>query len=132
MPTIEHGCYAVPMVETSVHGGHGGSGDDMAVLSITGVLGPGNLPTFTEKVDRVFERDVVRIAFELSRLKYLNTTSLGYFVQTKKRAERLGGDLVLVALSHYPRKALRLLGLEEHFLSFDTSEDAARHFRPTD
>jgi anti-anti-sigma factor len=88
---------------------------EVTILSFVGEFDAYNLPTFSGKIDNLIETGNTKLVFNLRLMTFINSSALGYLVQTKKRVEETGGDLVIITPSKFVRKALTVLGLHEYF-----------------
>jgi len=101
---------------------------DVTILSFIGEFDAYNLPTFSGKIDNLIETGNTKLVFNLRLMTFINSSALGYLVQTKKRVEELGGNLVVITPSKFVRKALTVLGLHEFFKIFETEEEGVLFF----
>ena len=101
---------------------------EVALLVFRGDLDADNLAEFSQDVDRLLQEGRARIALDTSRLDFVSSAALGYILRLKQRTEEHGGGMVLVRPNPQLRKALHVLGLDEHFRVFDSAEAAVRHF----
>lgn len=103
--------------------------DDVTILHFVGEFDAFNLPTFSEKIDAMVEGGENKIIFNLRLLTFINSSALGYLLKVKKRAQELGGDLILVQPSKFIKKTLLTLGLQEVFRLYDSDEDGVFAFK---
>jgi anti-sigma B factor antagonist len=80
------------------------------VVTVEGELDLSTSPTLKEYIDRLDEAS--RLAFDLSRVPFMDSSTLGVLVTCLKRAREKGGDVVLVGLDGSPMKVLTLTGLD--------------------
>jgi anti-sigma B factor antagonist len=81
------------------------------VVTVEGELDLSTSPMLKEYVDRLDEASS-RLAFDLSRVPFMDSSTLGVLVTCLKRAREKGGDVVLVGLDGSPMKVLTLTGLD--------------------
>jgi len=96
---------------------------DVTILKFVGEFDAFNLPTYSQKIDALVEGGETSLIFNLHLLTFINSSALGYLLKVKKRAQELGGDLILVQPSKFIRKTLLTLGLQEVFSIYETDED---------
>jgi len=96
---------------------------DVTILSFIGEFDAYNLPTFSGKIDNLIETGNLKLVFNLRLMTFINSSALGYLVQTKRRVEEAGGDMVIITPSKFVRKALTVLGLHEFFKIYETEEE---------
>jgi len=101
---------------------------DVTILAFVGEFDAYNLPTFSGKIDNLIETGNTKLVFNLRLMTFINSSALGYLVQTKRRVEGLGGDLVIITPSKFVRKAVTVLGLHEFFKIFETEEEGVLFF----
>lgn len=102
---------------------------EVTILSFVGEFDAYNLPTFSGKIDNLIETGNTKLVFNLRLMTFINSSALGYLVQTKKRVEEAGGDLVIITPSKFVRKALTVLGLHEYFGIYETQEEGVLFFQ---
>jgi anti-anti-sigma factor len=82
----------------------------------------------TEMVREGFEACVgsepPRVVLDLQELTFANSTTIAYFITAQKRAQALGGSVVLAAPGDFLKKTLKTLGLDQVFV-FSGSVDEA-------
>ena len=101
---------------------------DVTIISFVGEFDAYNLPTFSGKIDNLIETGNVKLVFNLRLMTFINSSALGYLVQTKRRVEETGGDMVIITPSKFVRKALTVLGLHEYFKIYETEEEGVLFF----
>jgi anti-anti-sigma factor len=103
--------------------------DDIVLLKFTGELETFNLPTFSERMDRMIEAGDREFILDLHLLKFINSAALGYLIRTAKVVREKGGEVVIARPSKFIRKTLVTLGLEQVFKVYETVEDGILHFK---
>ena len=88
--------------------------------------------SFAERLDRLIETGIIRIAIDLHTVALVNSTMLGLFVKTRNAVKTRGGDFVLVGPSEFIGKTLEVLGLTELFTVVTDCDAAVKHFWPPD
>ncbi len=101
---------------------------DVTILAFTGEFDAFNLPTISEKIDALINTGCTKLVFSLSRLKFINSSALGYLIKTHKRLRELDGELVLCQPSKFFETTIKTLGIDQIFSIFGTDEDAVKHF----
>jgi anti-sigma B factor antagonist len=82
------------------------------VVSVEGELDPSTSPVLNEYIVKRLDEGSVRLAFDLSRVSFMDSSTLGVLVTCLKRAREKGGDVVLVGVEGSPLKVLTLTGLD--------------------
>jgi anti-sigma B factor antagonist len=84
-----------------------------------------------------FKRDIApvleahpQVVFDLSRLRFVDSSGLGAFLACLRQVHAKGGDLKLCGLSKPVRTVFELVRLHRIFEIFDTREEAVRAFAP--
>jgi anti-sigma B factor antagonist len=85
------------------------------VVDMIGSIDPDTLEIFESLMDRLVEEGKVRLAFDLSRLKYINSTGMGMMVQYVDTLMEEGGGLVLMNMQPKVLLVVEMLGLQELF-----------------
>ena len=102
---------------------------DVAILVIGGQVETHCLPTLSEEVEQLIADNVVFLCVNCRRIEFINSTALGFIVETGKRLKELGGELVLSDLSKFMHATARTLQLELLFEIFQGDEAALEHFQ---
>ena len=84
---------------------------DTAVVRLEGVLDLAGVAEANGKVLPLLERGCVRLAFDCTSLRYLNSPALGSLIAYAKKAREQGGDCVLFGVSPDVLDVLRGVGL---------------------
>jgi anti-anti-sigma factor len=103
--------------------------DDIVILKFTGELETFNLPTFSERMDRMVEAGDRDFILDLYLLRFINSAALGYLIRTAKVVREKGGEIVIARPSKFIKKTLVTLGLEQVFKVFENVEDGILHFK---
>jgi anti-sigma B factor antagonist len=84
---------------------------------------------------RDFRRDItpaldvhLKIVFDLSRLRYVDSSGLGVFIWCLRRVNANGGDLKLCGVHDQVRATFELVRLHRVFDLYSTREEAVRAF----
>ena len=79
-------------------------------------------PDFREDVaDRL--ADLPWLIVDLSPVAFIDSTGIGALLAARRRAQNLGGDLVLVGASSRVRRVLRLTQVERVLTCYDRIDD---------
>lgn len=100
--------------------------DGVAVLVAEGRI---NLVTATavrREVQRVVDEGHARLALDLSRVEFIDSSGLGALVSGLKTARTAGGDLRLVAATEQVAGVLRLTNLDRILRVYPRPDDAYR------
>lgn len=86
-------------------------------------------PDFKQKViDIINTNDVRHIIFDLSQLKFIDSSGLGSFLAILRNLNSQGGDLKLANMSNTVRTMFELVSMHKIFEIFNTKEEALRSF----
>ena len=71
----------------------------------------------------------LKLVFDLSRLRFVDSSGLGAFISCLRKLNAKGGDVKLCGMSKQVRAVFELVRMHRIFDIFTTREDAARAFR---
>ena len=94
------------------------------VVELVGELDVYSAPLLREAFDRLPRDERRRVAVEMSRLDFLDSSGLGLLVGAMKRAQALGGGLCLVDAQERVLKIFRITGLARVIPAFTGMQDA--------
>ena len=94
--------------------------DDITMVRLEGRLDAAAAPDLLTELLSAIADGKTRLAVDLSKVSFVDSTGLGTLVSSLKAARRAKGDLRLVAPSDQAKKLLRLTTLDR---VFRTSED---------
>src|ERR1700690_2488988 len=84
-----------------------------------------------------FKRDVApllesttKLVFDLSRLRFVDSSGLGAFISCLRKLNAKGGDVKLCGMSKQVRAVFELVRMHRVFDILPTREDAVRAFAP--
>ncbi len=103
--------------------------EDVVILRFTGEFDTFNLPTFSERIDRMAAAGDDHFILDLKLLRFINSAALGYLIKMSKRAKAGGGEVLIARPSKFVKKTLTTLGLDSVFKVFDSVESAMLHFK---
>jgi len=82
-----------------------------------------------------FKRDIAplldattKLVFDLSRLRFVDSSGLGAFISTLRKLNAKGGDVKLFGMSKQVRAVFELVRMHRIFDICDTKDDAVRAF----
>lgn len=85
--------------------------DGQVVLRLVGELDCATAPRLEDAVDRFGAQGVPRLVFDLSALRFIDSSGLHQFVRAHKRQRDAGGELVLRAPTANTMRVLDIAGL---------------------
>ena len=100
----------------------------VAVLPVE-ELDASNAPEFKRDIAPVLEANT-RLVFDLSRLRFVDSSGLGAFLSCLRQVNAKGGDLKLSGMSKQVRGVFELVRLHRIFDILGTTEEAVRAFAP--
>lgn len=95
-----------------------------SVVELVGELDMYSAARLREVLDHLPKDAQRRVALEMSRLDFLDSSGLGVLIRAMKRAKMLGGGLCLVAVQERVLKTLRITGLLRVMPAFPALDDA--------
>ncbi len=103
---------------------------DVVIVSL-GVeeLGAENAPQLKDDVAPALEASA-RVVLDLSGVRLVDSSGLGFFLSCLRKVNARGGDLKLCCASRNVRAVLELVRLHRILEVHDTPEDAVRAFQP--
>ena len=97
---------------------------DWTVVTVEGELDLYTAPQLRERVLELSEEGRARVAIDLERVGFIDSSGLGVIVACLKRLRESGGDLAVVAPEASPlSKLLTLTGLDHAIRAHPTLED---------
>lgn len=96
---------------------------DWTVVEVAGELDLHTSPTLRDHVLGLVEGGAGRIALDLTKVDFMDSSSLGSLVMCLKRIRERDGRLVLAGVGGTPMKVLNLTGLDRVFELRDTTAD---------
>ncbi len=100
---------------------------NVQILAFKGEFDAFNLPTISEKLDALIQTGCNRLVFNLHRLKFINSSALGYLIKTSKRLAELEGELVLSEPSKFFQSTITTLGIDQIFKIFPSDQEAVKY-----
>ncbi|GAA3790505.1 STAS domain-containing protein [Sphaerisporangium flaviroseum] len=101
--------------------------ENCTVLYLAGDLDFHGTPGFYANVDGLWTPDgAPRLVIDLARLTFCDSAGLGALVYVFNQIAAAQGRFILVAVPDYLQRRLRISGLNNHFESRDTVEQAVQ------
>ncbi len=101
---------------------------DVAVLAVpVDELDAGNVAEFKRDIAPLLEENA-KVALDLSRLRFVDSSGLGAFISCLRRLNARGGDLKIYGMSKQVRSVFELVRMHRVFDIVATKEDAVRAF----
>jgi anti-anti-sigma factor len=102
---------------------------DISVVSLEGEFDFHDVTQASEVIGAFIDQGAHRILFDLSRLRFLSSGGIGYFIQTAKRLRALGGEAVLANVPDAFDWVARTLGIDRVIRMFPAEAEAIAHLR---
>ena len=99
-----------------------------AVLRLKGRLDATSAKAFRAKVERLVEKDRVRLVVHLAAVDFIDSSGLGALVADLRSVNRRGGDIKVAALQTAVRSVFELTRLDRIFDILDDVPAAVRSF----
>ncbi len=103
--------------------------DDVTVVDLIGELDMYTLPLAQELLNTLLSDQRNKIIFNLAKLRYVDSSGLGFFTGTLKNVRQRGGDMKLVNLSSYISRIFALIHLDYFIDVFESTREAAESFK---
>ena len=103
--------------------------DDVTILAFDGELDAFNLSAVSEKVDALINAGSTKLVVNLRLLTFINSSALGWLLETRERLDELAGDLVIAEPSEFFERAAVSLGIDRIFEIYPVEDEAVRHFQ---
>jgi anti-sigma B factor antagonist len=104
-------------------------GDVAVAVLLVEELDAGNAGEFKRDIAPVLETNK-KLVFDLSRLRFVDSSGLGAFLSCLRQVNAKGGDLKLCGMSKQVRGVFELVRLHRIFDILGTTEEAVRAFAP--
>ena len=99
-------------------------GGGVAVLSLDGRLNMVSAARLREAVTSTVAKGHVRIAVDLAKVDFMDSSGLGALISGLKTARQAGGDLRIAAPSEQVKLVLQLTNMERVLLAHESAETA--------
>ena len=103
-------------------------GEVAVVLLPVEELDAGNVAEFKRDLAPVLETNA-KVVFDLTRLRFLDSSGLGAFLSCLRRLNAKGGDLKVCGMSKQVRGVFELVRMHRIFDILGTREEAVRAFQ---
>ena len=102
--------------------------NNYAVITMVGDLDMHSLPMAKDAVAKLIGEGINRIIFDLKKVKYIDTSGLGFFIGTLRKLKDKGGNLRLVNPNSYISGIFNLINLNKMIDIFEDMADAEKGF----
>jgi anti-sigma B factor antagonist len=93
------------------------------VVEVGGELDLATSSTLRDRLLEMIAEGADRVAVDLDRVTFMDSSSLGVLVTSLKRVRERQGDLVLLRANGSPAKVLALTGLDRVFEMYDSERE---------
>ena len=93
------------------------------VVEVAGELDLHTSPPLREHVLQLIDGGTDRLALDMTKVDFMDSSSLGVLVATLERARERDGELRLVGVQGSPAKVIALTGLDSAFTIEDSIDD---------
>ena len=100
-----------------------------AIVTPQGNVDYFNMTELKNRIASIIENGCPNVIVDLSRARYIASTTVGILIGQKASAAQRGGDLRLCRLSPGLWKMFGLLGVDSLFELYDTADEAVRSFQ---
>lgn len=105
--------------------------DKITIIDFIGELDMHTLPDAVELVNNLMANEKVDILVNLSKLRYIDSSGLGFFTGTLKKLQRSSGTLKLCNLSSYISRIFSLIHIDYFVEIYESVDDAIKAFGDT-
>lgn len=98
--------------------------DGIAVVRIIGRLNMVTAPRLREAVGTSVAAGRTRVAIDLSRVEFIDSSGLGALINGLKTARQAGGDLRIAAPNEQVQLVLQLTNMERVFTAYTNADTA--------
>ena len=105
--------------------------DGVGILRLEGEFDSFETETVREGFEAFIGQGPPRVVLDLQRLTFANSTTIAYFITAQKRAQALGGRVVLAGSGDFLKKTLKTLGLDQVFVFRGTVDEAVDVLKST-
>jgi anti-sigma B factor antagonist len=100
--------------------------DPVTVVELEGSVDPGTIGDLQQMFEDLLAADRTRVALDLEKLKYINSTGMGIMVQYVDTFRARGGGMVLMNVQPKVLLVVEMLGLQELFRIVGGQGEAVR------
>jgi anti-sigma B factor antagonist len=98
---------------------------NVIIIALSGELIDRNQANgLVEEIDGLLENGEMKYVFDLSELKYINSSGLNVLIQVLTKARRSGGEAIVASVSKKVNELLIITKLNTVFIVTDTVEKA--------
>jgi stage II sporulation protein AA (anti-sigma F factor antagonist) len=101
-------------------------GSSKAVVELEGVVDSTNLEDFFTFVNSVFKQGFDRIVVDMEYASYLSSGGLSVIIDAYKKAEKLGGKLIVARATDMVRELFEVSQLDKILDFYDTLDEAIK------
>jgi len=98
--------------------------NDTVVVELEGDLDAFTAQEVRRRLNEMIEAGTGKIVLNFSKLRYINSTSIGVLVGRLRQIRERGGDMVLAELNARINRIITLVGGRRLFRIFDTEQKA--------
>jgi anti-sigma B factor antagonist len=109
------------ILETEIHKAE----PQHALVMLAGELDTSNVAQLYEELADLTREGVRHIAINLAELEFVDSTGLSALIAVHKRADALGGELVLLSPNRDVRRLFEVTGIDTYFTIRPTDEESA-------
>lgn len=99
--------------------------DQVSVVEVAGEVDLHSGQQLAEELEELLDQGKDKIAVDLARVTYLDSSGLKILLNAQQRAAGCGGGLVLVGTSDRALKVVKLTGLANQLPTFQTVDEAS-------
>lgn len=94
------------------------------LAEVSGAVDSATLEDFEAAIDEIRKGGARRIVLDFSKLRFVNSTGLGFLVKVNDALREDGGGVALIRVPAKVRLVIEMLGLDTYFSMRDTEDDA--------
>jgi len=87
-----------------------------------------SLPKAKEAVSTLMDEGIYKIIYDLKKVKYIDTSGLGFFIGTLRKLKDKNGDLRLVNPNSYISGIFNLINLNKMIEIYEEMAEAEKEF----
>ncbi|MFN7924164.1 MAG: STAS domain-containing protein [Bryobacteraceae bacterium] len=97
------------------------------VLEVRGRVDGETAERFEQECHNWIQSGPMRVILDLSKMEYISSAGLGSVLNTGKKLDQRGGELVISGLSGQTERVFRFTGFDNLFKMFATAGEAMRY-----
>ncbi|MCB1049554.1 MAG: STAS domain-containing protein [Acidobacteria bacterium] len=98
--------------------------DDITVLEIDGMITLGSDAPLSTMFHQQIERGRRKLVLDMTKVKYIDSIGMGQLAGGYTALDEVGGSMVLARTNPKIKELLKLTGLQNHIVTYETVEDA--------